>query len=91
MIDRYDALVLDQWGVLHDDGQPYPGAIDCVTRLWVAGKTVVNLSNSGRSGEENARFIAGMGFDRGHFSAVISAGDDARDAALTSDDPFYRG
>ena len=90
VIDRYDALLLDQWGVLHDGGQPYPGAIDCLARLWAAGKTVVILSNSGRTGEENARFIERMGFDRGLFSEVISAGDDARDAVLTSDDPFYR-
>ena len=32
-----------------------------------------------------------MGFDRAHFSEVVSAGDDARDAVLTSADPFYRG
>ena len=91
VVDRYDALLLDQWGVLHDGVKPYPGAIDCLARLNAAGKTVIILSNSGRSGEENARFMARMGFDRGHFSAVVSAGDDARDAVQTSDDPFYRG
>ncbi len=90
VVDRYDALLLDQWGVLHDGATAYPGAIDCLARLRAAGKTVVILSNSGRSGEENARIITRMGFDREHFSAVISAGDDARDAVLTSDDPFYR-
>jgi HAD superfamily hydrolase (TIGR01459 family) len=90
VIDRYDALLLDQWGVLHDGAQPYPGAVDCLERLRAAGKAVVILSNSGRSGEENARFIARMGIDRGLFGEVVSAGDDARDAILTSADPFYR-
>ena len=74
VIDRYDALLLDQWGVLHDGGQPYPGAIDCLARLGAAGKIVVILSNSGRSGEENARFIVRMGIDRGLFGEVVSAG-----------------
>ena len=91
VIDRYDALLLDQWGVLHDGGQPYPGAIDCLARLGAAGKIVVILSNSGRSGEENARLIVRMGINRGLFGEVVSAGDDARDAILTSADPFYRG
>jgi len=91
VIDRYDALLLDQWGVLHDGAKAYPGAIGCLARLRAAGKTVVVLSNSGRSGEENARSIARMGFDRAHFSEVISAGDEARDAVLASGDPFYRG
>jgi len=91
LIDRYDALLLDQWGVLHDGARPYPGAIDCLTRLRAAGKTVVIVSNSGRGGEENARSMERMGFDRGFFDEVVSAGDDARDAVATSDDPFYRG
>jgi HAD superfamily hydrolase (TIGR01459 family) len=90
VIDRYDALLVDQWGVLHDGVRPYPGAVDCLARVRAAGKTVVILSNSGRSGAENARFIERMGFDRGLFREVLSAGDDARDAVMTSDDPFYR-
>lgn len=90
VIDRYDALLLDQWGVLHDGVQPYAGVVHCLERLRAAGKTVVILSNSGRSGEENARFIVRMGIDRGLFGEVVSAGDDARDAILNSADPFYR-
>lgn len=90
VLDRYDALLLDQWGVLHDGAKPYPGAVDCLERLRAAGKTVVILSNSGRSGEENARFLVRMGIDRGLFGEVVSAGDDARDAILNCADPFYR-
>jgi HAD superfamily hydrolase (TIGR01459 family) len=90
VLDRYDALLLDQWGVLHDGAKPYPGAVDCLEGLRAAGKTVVILSNSGRSGEENARFLVRMGIDRRLFGEVVSAGDDARDAILNSTDPFYR-
>jgi HAD superfamily hydrolase (TIGR01459 family) len=90
VLDRYDALLLDQWGVLHDGAKPYPGAVDCLEGLRAAGKTVVILSNSGRSGEENARFLVRMGIDRRLFGEVVSAGDDARDAILNSADPFYR-
>ena len=76
--------------MLHDGTQPYPGALDCLERLRAAGKTLVVLSNSGRSGEENARFIVRMGIERGLFGEVVSAGDDARDAILNCADPFYR-
>ncbi len=86
-----EALLLDQWGVLHDGHRAYPGAIDCLRRLREAGKAVVILSNSGKSGAENARLIEAMGFERGLFDAVVSAGDDARDAILASDDDFYAG
>ncbi len=86
-----DALLLDQWGVLHDGHQAYPGAVDCLERLRDAGKAVVILSNSGKSGEENSRLIEAMGFERGLFDAVVSAGDDARDAILSGDDGPYAG
>ena len=86
-----DALLLDQWGVLHDGHRAYPGAVDCLRRLRDAGKAVVILSNSGKTGAENARLIEAMGFERGLFDAVVSAGDDARDAILASEDAFYAG
>jgi HAD superfamily hydrolase (TIGR01459 family) len=86
-----DALLLDQWGVLHDGHQAYPGAVDCLRRLRDAGKAVVILSNSGKSGEENARLIEAMGFGRELFDAVVSAGDDVRDAILSGDDGFHAG
>lgn len=86
-----DALLLDQWGVLHDGHQAYPGAVECLERLRDTGKAVVILSNSGKSGEENARLIEAMGFDRLLFDAVVSAGDDARDAILSGDHGPYAG
>ncbi len=86
-----DALLLDQWGVLHDGHRAYPGAVDCLRRLRDAGKAVVILSNSGKSGAENARLIEAMGFESALFDAVVSAGDDARDAILAADDDFYAG
>ena len=86
-----DALLLDQWGVLHDGRRAYPGAVDCLRRLRDAGKAVVILSNSGKTGTENARLIEAMGFQRGLFDAVVSAGDDARDAILAAEDDFYAG
>jgi len=90
-MDDYDAFLLDQWGVLHDGHRPYPGAIDCLRRIRAEHKAVVILSNSGRRGDENAQLLEAMGFERKLFDAVISAGDDARDAILHDQDPFYRG
>jgi HAD superfamily hydrolase (TIGR01459 family) len=89
-MDDIDAFILDQWGVLHDGYSPCDGAVDCLQRIRAAGKGVVILSNSGKRADENIRLIERMGFARDLFDAVISAGDDARDAILHSPDPFYR-
>lgn len=53
----YDAVVLDQWGVLHDGEAPYPGAARAMERL--AGVTrLAVLSNSGkRSAANRARLL----------------------------------
>ena len=36
--DRYDAFILDVWGVLHDGVTLYPGVVDTLERLTAAGK-----------------------------------------------------
>ena len=90
IIDTFDAVLLDQWGVLHDGARAYPLAIETLQRLKRAGKTIIVLSNSGKSGEDNAKRIVSMGFDGAAIDAVVSAGDDARDAILHPDEDFHR-
>lgn len=90
LLPRYDGFLLDQWGVLHDGVRPYPGAAAALEMLRAAGKRVIILSNSGRSGAENARQLAKFGFAPELYDEVVSAGDDARDALVARDEPFHR-
>lgn len=89
LMPRYDGFLLDQWGVLHDGVRPYPGAVAALEMLRRAGKRVIILSNSGRSGAENARQLAKFGFARALYDEVVSAGDDAREALSVRDEPFH--
>lgn len=70
--DRFDAIVLDQWGVLHDGTTPYPGAIAALAGL---DTRLAVLSNSGKRSEPNARRIAAMGFDDRLFEVVMTSGE----------------
>jgi HAD superfamily hydrolase (TIGR01459 family) len=90
LMEDIDGFIIDQWGVLHDGYVPYDGAVDCLQRIRAAGKGVVILSNSGKRAGENIQLLERLGFARHLFDAVISAGDDARDAILHPPDPFYR-
>ena len=85
----FDGFILDQWGVLHDGTEPYPGAIDCLKRLRAAGKHVVVLSNSGRREAGNVQLMARMGFDASLFERVVSAGEDARSAIERRNHAFH--
>lgn len=86
----FDALLLDQWGVLHDGRQPYPGAVQALERLRSLGKRVLLLSNTARRGSDNLALLRSLGFAGDLFEGVVSAGDDARDAIAHDPDPFYR-
>ena len=78
----YDAIVLDQWGVLHDGATPYAGAVACLEGLAGAGHRLAVLSNSGKRSAPNALRIAQMGFAPSLFAEVMTSGEALwRDAA----------
>lgn len=87
LIERYDFFFVDQFGVLRDDERLYDGAADALLTLKEAGKTVVILSNSGRSGEFNIRRLAPLGIDRRHFDHFITSGDLAFSILSSPDSP----
>lgn len=71
----YDAIVFDQWGVLHNGQTAYPHAVECLNRLQRQGTMMAVLSNSGKRAAPNAGRIASMGFEPGHFDVVMSSGE----------------
>lgn len=85
----YDAFILDQWGVLHDGTQPYPGAVECLEKLHATGKPVTVLSNSSKRETENLELMANMGFDPAWLVRFVSAGEEARLALEARADAFH--
>ncbi|MDO5898676.1 TIGR01459 family HAD-type hydrolase [Agrobacterium sp. Azo12] len=79
LAERYDAFLVDQFGVLRDDERAYPGANDALVRLKALGKSIIILSNSGRSGDYNADRLVKLGFDRSGFDRFLTSGDVAHD------------
>ena len=74
----YDGFILDIWGVIHQGGDAYPEAIDCVRQLRDAGKRVVFLSNAPRRAETVAQIIEDKGIPRELYGAILSSGEAAR-------------
>lgn len=89
LVGDFDGYVVDQWGVLHDGTQPYPGALACLEQLRVAGKHIVVLTNSGRPEAANERLMEKMGFPARLFDRFVCAGEDARNAIATRAAPFH--
>ncbi|WP_245518906.1 MULTISPECIES: TIGR01459 family HAD-type hydrolase [unclassified Mesorhizobium] len=72
---RYDHFLIDQFGVLHDGSVAYPGAIEALSKLKAAGKSVVLLSNSGKRSAPNEDRLVGLGFKRGSWDIFLSSGE----------------
>jgi HAD superfamily hydrolase (TIGR01459 family) len=75
LVANYDIFLIDQFGVLRDDVGAYPGAVAALAALKAAGRTVIILSNSGRSGDYNADRLVTLGFERSSFDRFVTSGD----------------
>jgi HAD superfamily hydrolase (TIGR01459 family) len=89
--DRYDALVLDLWGVVHDGVAPYPGVIDCLTRLRAAKIQVVMLSNAPRRAAAAAEAMRRMGITEEHYDAIVTSGEVTRGMLEVPDNSLIAG
>ncbi len=74
----FKAVFFDQYGVLHDGRNPYPGAKDALAALKSRGVKVVVLSNSGRTGAANAERMTSLGFEPELYDFLVTSGDVAR-------------
>ena len=76
----YGALLVDQFGTMHDGTVAYPQAADALRRFRASGGKVAVLSNSAKTGADNIVRLAKFGFGPEHFDAVVTSGDAAQAA-----------
>ncbi|MSP81387.1 MAG: TIGR01459 family HAD-type hydrolase [Alphaproteobacteria bacterium] len=85
--DRFDAFLLDQWGVIHDGAKPYPGVVACLERLASAGKRVVMLSNAPRRAALSRQRLATFGIPADLVTAIVTSGEATHQAIAARDRP----
>lgn len=91
---RFDALVCDIWGVIHNGQRAFGPALDCLQTLRADSVPVVLVTNAPKPHDATEEQLAGLGVQRGlHFDTVLTAGDLARAEALsrTSDRCYHLG
>jgi HAD superfamily hydrolase (TIGR01459 family) len=87
--DAYDALLLDQWGVLHGGVEPYPGVLEALAALRAAGKPVAILSNAPRRSQHAAGRLHKIGVPRDAYDRLVTSGDAAHAALAARDDSAH--
>ena len=88
--DRYDAFILDVWGVLHDGVTLYPGVVDTLERLTAAGKPFVMLTNAPRRSSAVAEAMISMGMPGKYCQKILSSGEATFLDLRERSDPFLR-
>lgn len=74
-VDRYDAVIIDLWGVIHDGIELYPGVADCLQRLVDIEKPYALLSNAPRRAVALARSMGEMGLSESLYPYIMSSGE----------------
>ncbi len=88
--DRYDAYIVDLWGVLHDGVAAYPGAVACLAELSRTRKRVAILSNAPRRAADVARRTTEIGVPPDLYDGLVSSGEEAWRHLSSRSDPWYR-
>ena len=100
---RYDALLCDAWGVIHDGVNLFPGAGEALERFRAERGPVIILTNAPRPSSITPAQLDRLGLPRSAYDAVVTSGDATRAAILArlpapafrlgpeKDDPLYEG
>tara|TARA_R110002096_G_scaffold13829_14_gene48684 strand:- start:209 stop:1090 length:882 start_codon:yes stop_codon:yes gene_type:complete len=89
IIDRYDGLLVDLWGCVHNGIEPFPEAVDALLQARRMGKSVCLLSNGPRRGDVLVERLDSMGVPREAYQYVMSSGEATWLALAERSDPFH--
>jgi HAD superfamily hydrolase (TIGR01459 family) len=71
---RYDALLCDVWGVIHNGREAFPGVVDCLKTYRRQG-TVLLLSNAPRPSPPIREQLLSLGVPPDAYDAIVTSGD----------------
>jgi HAD superfamily hydrolase (TIGR01459 family) len=75
LLDAYDVVLCDIWGVIHDGQKAFQEANEALTAFRARGGTVVLVSNAPTPSSNVARVLDDKGVVREAWDAIVSSGD----------------
>jgi HAD superfamily hydrolase (TIGR01459 family) len=72
---RYDVLLCDIWGVIHNGREAFPTSCAALARWRETVGPVVLISNAARPAQEVALHLDALGVPRDAYSALVTSGD----------------
>lgn len=78
LASRYDAFILDQFGVMHNGQCSLPGAVECVRHLARERRLpLIILSNTSSPSAATLKRLPDLGFDAADFVGAVTSGEEA--------------
>jgi HAD superfamily hydrolase (TIGR01459 family) len=91
VFDRYDAILCDVWGVIHNGRDVYAPAAAALQRARKAGKHVVLLTNVPKPRGPIPGQLDRIGFPRNAWDAIVTSGDAIRaELAARAPGPMFK-
>lgn len=78
LADRYDVVLGDVWGVIHNGVESFPAACEALTRFRAKGGHVALITNAPRPGDVVVRLLDRLKVPRECFDVIVSSGDVTR-------------
>ena len=75
---RYDAVLSDVWGVVHNGVEAFPSAVEALAEFRQAGGKVVFITNAPRPSDPIIEMLNRLGVHRQAYDAIVSSGDATR-------------
>ena len=78
VVHKYEAFIIDIWGVLWDGIEPYQNSIDSLKKLISLKKYIILLSNAPRRSQVVSKRLESIGIDNSFYHKIISSGEICR-------------
>lgn len=89
--DRYDVVLCDIWGVIHNGRESFPAACEALARFKAERGPVILISNAPRPNPPVVEQLGGFGVTPASFSEVVTSGDATRTLlAERAPGPFWK-
>jgi len=75
---RYDAVLSDVWGVVHNGVTAFPTAVEALAKFRQGGGTAVFITNAPRPSGPIIEVLDRLGVHRQSYDAIVSSGDATR-------------
>lgn len=76
--ERYDVILCDVWGVLHNGIDAFPAASEVLTKARAAGVSVVLITNSPRRSQDVVNQLRMIGVADTAYDRIVTSGDVTR-------------